>query len=159
MASWFWRASWIGFLASKRPNVDLPKYTLSCAYTIGRAYITRGPVQLVGALTQLLNNNYESSLTFTDEFGNDDLSVVSDHDLVGAPPDDIADLLSPIQKYAFKFFDVVSPVVDSNELLELDKEVLFVQNEWQLDVLEKIRFEEAKQLEDDDQLLFYEVVH
>jgi len=86
--------------------------------------------------------------------------------------DAIGDLLNPIQRYAgsreqcwsaysfcryaFRFLDIVNPIIDESELKALHEEVETDQKEWEQDVLARIRVEEEDRMDED--VLFYEVV-
>lgn len=74
-------------------------------------------------------------------------------------------VLSPIERYAFKFLDEVNPVVDAQELEAMHEEVEQEERQWERDVLQRIKKEELLLAQEppapsaqDEELLFYEVV-
>jgi len=63
--------------------------------------------------------------------------------------------LTPIQRYALKYLEIVNPVADQKK----DEEPLeFNENVWELEALQKIKEEEEQRMDEDDEVLFYEVV-
>ena len=60
----------------------------------------------------------------------------------------------PIQKYAMNFLVKVYPMVDTKQ--SVDK-MDFEEQEWELDKLQQLKMEEEEKLEEDGDLLFYEV--
>ena len=62
--------------------------------------------------------------------------------------------LLPVQKYAMNFLVKVYPVVDTKQSVEkLD----FEEQEWELDKLQQLKMEEEEKLEEDGDLLFYDI--
>jgi len=66
-------------------------------------------------------------------------------------------LLTPIYRYAIKFLEVLNPL-DMSKYELLDNEVEFEQQDWELESIQKLKDEEEVKNDQDDEVLFYEVV-
>ncbi len=58
--------------------------------------------------------------------------------------------------YALKFLETVNPQVVGEPIV--DKELQFDDKAWELEMLQKIKEEEDQRMDEDDEVLFYEVV-
>eukprot|EP01043_Picozoa_sp_COSAG02_P111976 COSAG02_NODE_48156_length_336_cov_0.438819_1_plen_74_part_10 len=62
--------------------------------------------------------------------------------------------LLPVQKYGMEFLIKVYPVVNMQQSVEkLD----FQEQAWELDKLQQLRDEEAAKVDEDEEMLFYDV--